>query len=240
MASIRPYITINGVSSTTKAGLIISELPPIVKAPKRVLQEAVDGRDGDIITDLGYGAYDKPLKIGLSGSYDVDSIIQYFNQEGVIIFSNEPDKYYRFNIYEQIDFNRLLRFKTADVNIHVQPFKYKVNESPVNATIGISPNSVTVTNAGNIYSKPLIKIVGAGAVALSINGTELLNIDLDELGETIFIDSETLNAYDTNGDFMNRQVVGNYDNIKLNTGANTVTVTGAITALQITRYSRWV
>ena len=240
MASIRPYITINGVSSTTKAGLIITELPPIVKAPKRVLQEAIDGRDGDIITDLGYGAYDKPLKIGLSGSYDVDSIIQYFNQEGVIIFSNEPDKCYRFNIFEQIDFNRLLRFKTADVNIHVQPFKYKVNESPVNATIGASPNSVTVTNAGNIYSKPLIKIVGAGAVALSINGTELLNIDLDELGETIFIDSETMNAYDTNGDFMNRQVVGNYDNIKLNTGANTVTVTGAITALQITKYSRWV
>ena len=240
MASIRPYIIINGVSSTTKAGLLITELPPITKPPQGVLEEVIDGRDGDIITELGYSAYDKPLKIGLAGSYDVDAIIEYFNQKGVIIFSNEADKYYNFAIYEQIDFERLLRYKTASINIHVQPYKYKVGETPITPTIGTSPNSVTVTNAGNIYSKPLIKIVGAGAIALSINGTELLDIELDELGETIFIDSETMNAYGTDGAFMNRQVEGNYDNIKLNKGVNTVTVTGAITALQITKYSRWI
>ena len=240
MASIRPYIIVNGVSSNTVSGLMITELPPITKAPKRVLNEVIDGRDGDIVTELGFSAYDKPLKVALFGSYDVDRVIEFFNTEGVITFSNELDKYYRFKIYEQADFNRLLRYKTADINIHVQPFKFLVNETPVNATIGTSPNSVTVTNAGNIYAKPTIKITGSGAVALSINGTELLNITLDDNGETIIINSEDLNAYATDGTLLNRQVVGNYDNIKLNKGANTVTVTGIITALQVTKYSRWV
>lgn len=124
-------ITINGVSSDTITGLIIQELPPITKPPIRNQIEEIDGRDGDIVTKLGYGAYDKVISIGLSFNYDINQIISFFNSEGTIIFSNEPTKYYKFQILEQIDFEKLIRFKTASVIMHVQPFKFLLNEAPI-------------------------------------------------------------------------------------------------------------
>ena len=117
-------ITLNGMDSTLIKGLLISSLPPITKPAQRTNIEEIDGRDGDIVTKLGYSAYDKKMTIGLFGDFNIDDIIQYFDSEGTVIFSNEPDKYYRYQILQQIDFERLLRFRTATVVFHVQPFKF--------------------------------------------------------------------------------------------------------------------
>ena len=117
-------VTLNGVKSNTIKGLLIQSLPPISKPLIRTEIMEIDGRDGDIVTKLGYSAYDKEMSIGLVGDYNVDDVIKYFDSEGEVIFSNEPDKYYNYQIIEQIDFERLIRFKTANVVFHVQPFKY--------------------------------------------------------------------------------------------------------------------
>lgn len=118
------YVVLNGVKSTTIKGLLIQSLPPISKPLMRTSIEEIDGRDGDIVTKLGYSAYDKPMSIGLFGDYNVDEVIQFFDSYGTVTFSNEPDKYYNYQIIEQIDFEKLIRFKTATVTFHVQPFKY--------------------------------------------------------------------------------------------------------------------
>ena len=128
---MKDYVIINGVSSKTKTGLAINILPPITKPKMRTLIEEIDGRDGDIITKLGYSAYNKTIEIGLFGNgYDVDDIIAFFNKEGTIIFSNEPTKYYNFTLIDSFDIERLLQFKTATITFHCQPFKYEVNETP--------------------------------------------------------------------------------------------------------------
>lgn len=118
------YITLNGKKSTEIKGLLIQALPPITKPLIRTQIEEIDGRDGDIITKLGYSAYDKELSIGLFGNYNIDDVISFFDSEGTVIFSNEPDKFYYYQIIQQIDFEKLIRFKTATVIMHVQPFKY--------------------------------------------------------------------------------------------------------------------
>ena len=118
------YIILNGVKSTDIRGLLIQSLPPISKPLIRTQIEEIDGRDGDIVTKLGYAAYDKEMQIGLHGDYDVDEVIKYFDSQGTVTFSNESDKYYYYQIIEQIDFERLIRFRTAKVVFHVQPFKY--------------------------------------------------------------------------------------------------------------------
>ena len=238
--NILPYIILNNKDSRTIQGLLISSLAPISKPQVRTQIETVDGRDGDIVTHLGFSAYDKVITIGLTYGYDIDEIIEYFNSSGVVTFSNEPDKYYKYSIYEQIDFERLIRFKTAEVALHVQPFKYSLLEQPQTFSISSSPSSIGVYNAGNIYARPIITITASGEVTLSLNGSEILIIDFGETAQTIIINCEELNAYDEQNILLNRLVTGNYDNIKLNKGSNEIGLTGNVSSLTITKYSRWI
>lgn len=134
------YVILNGVKSTTIKGLLIQSLPPISKPLMRTSVEEIDGRDGDIVTKLGYSAYDKPMSIGLFGDYDVDEVIQFFDSEGTVIFSNEPDKFYNYQIIEQIDFEKLINFKTATVTFHVQPFKFSAADND----FSFSTNEISV------------------------------------------------------------------------------------------------
>ena len=128
---MRNYVIINGVNSLTIQGLAIKTMPPITKPIQRNLREEIDGRDGDIVTTLGYGAYDKTIEIGLFGTFDIDEVIAFFNQKGTITFSNEADKVYYFEALDQVDYAELLKFRTANVVLHCQPFKYPLTDTPV-------------------------------------------------------------------------------------------------------------
>ena len=235
-----PYIIINGVSSKHINGLLIQSLPPISKPKMRTTVEEIDGRDGDIVTPLGYAAYNKPLSIGLKGDYNVDDVIAYFNTSGKITFSNELDKYYNFAIYDTIDFNRLIRFKTANINIHVQPFKYSLDEPPITVNNAGQKLTIPVRNTGNIYSKPKLTITGKGTIAVYLNDTQIFNIELSAAGETILINAVSMNATDPDGNYLNRQVTGDYDNLRLATGVNNIKITGDFSTATVENYSRWI
>ncbi len=144
----------------------------------RVRIDTIDGKDGSDTVNLGFEAYTKTVKIGLTKDYDIDNIISWFHGEGEIQFSNEPDKVYRVNVYEQIDFERLLRFKTANVKFYVQPFKYSATERTRTIdTNGIQ--SLEIRNAGNYYSKPLITLTGTGAITVSVNDVKKCELNLN-------------------------------------------------------------
>lgn len=236
------YIIINGVSSKTIEGLLIQTLPPISKPKIRTSAEEIDGRDGDVVTTLGYAAYDKTFSIGLKGDYNVDDVIKFFDTSGQVTFSNEADKYYNFAIYNQIDFEKLIRFKTANVNMHVQPFKYSIDEPTIkwNNTKDQTIANISVRNTGNIYSRPILTITGSNTITVYLENTQLFSIELSAAGETIIIDAAGMNATDPDGNYLNRQVTGDYDNFKLAVGVNNLRVTGTMTSVAINNYSRWI
>lgn len=237
----QPYIVINGRDSRTIKGLIISKLPPISKPMKRVNAEEIDGRDGDIITVLGYSAYDKTIEIGLSYEYNIDDIISFFNSSGRIVFSNEPDKYYKFSIYAQVDFEKLIRFKTASITVHVQPFKYSDSENEKRVVDFGEYNSFTIRNSGNIYSRPILTITGAGETEIYLNGSKILDINFDTTGQTIVIDTIEMNATSEDGStLLNRRITGNYDNIRLRVGTNVISFVGVVSEFRVKLFSRWI
>lgn len=237
---MRNYIILNDRSSEEIPGLLIQELPPISKPLLRNQIEEIDGRDGDIVMPLGYAAYDKDVSIGLYGKFDVDDVIEYFNSEGKVVFSNEPDKYYKYQILNQIDFERLVRFRTATVTFHVQPFKFANNEKAKTYT-SFDNNSITVRNNGNYYSRPKITVFGTGTINLSLNGKQLFVINLGSQAAQITIDAEQLEAYDEDTNvLMNRSVDGDYDNLRLKVGTNTISWSGSVTKMIISNYSRWI
>ena len=237
-----PYIVLNGITSTTVNGLLISDLPPISKPKQRTEVLTIDGRDGDIVTPLGFSAYDKTFNIGLRGQYHIDDIIEYFNSSGKVTFSNEPDKYYKYAIYEAIDFDKLIRFKTAKVKMHVQPFKYSDNEREkrFNYPAGTTTANIDIKNNGNIYSKPKLTITGAGSIYVYLGNMQIFSINLASTQQSIIIDIGKLNAYDVDGNYLNRLVTGDYNNFLLQSGLNSITVTGSITSVAIDNYSRWI
>lgn len=170
--SIRNTITLNGQSSGDINGLLIQELPPISKPGIRTEVEEIDGRDGDIVTKLGYSAYNKEASIGLYGDFDIDEIIAFFDSEGTVTFSNEPDKFYNYQIFEQIDFERLVRFRTAKVKMHVQPFKYSADETA--KTFNVAPNLLSIPNYTSTKSRVTLTVASG---VISINGTASANTE---------------------------------------------------------------
>ena len=146
------YLIWKSINSKDIKGLLISELPPITKPKMRVQETKIDGVDGSIIEELGFESYNKKVVIGLSKDFDIDEVIEYFNGEGQVIFSNEPDKYYNAKIIDQIDYERLLRFRTAIVTFRVQPFKYEYQEEEKTLDINIAKGQTATINGAKIIN----------------------------------------------------------------------------------------
>lgn len=230
------YFIWHNIDSRDVKGLIVTELPPITKPKMRTQVLTLDGRDGSIITPLGFEAYKKKIKIGLTKGYDINNLIEWFTGAGQIIFSNEEDKYYNAQITENIDFEKLLRFKTATITFEVQPFKYSTTErSKIFDTAGLQ--SIKITNAGNYTAKPTVTINGTGTINFSVNGTQQFTLELQSQNDSVTLDSAEQEAYDANG-LRNRIMNGNF--IILEKGSNTLSWTGSISSIEIKLFSRWI
>lgn len=233
----RPWLIINGKPSYGVDGLIITSLPPITKPAMRYNAEEIDGRDGDIITTLGYQSYDKTLSIGLHSNFDIDKVIEFFATSGTITFSNEPDKVYRFQQLGTIDFERLVRYRTADIKIHVQPYKTGRLQRP-KVFAGSDPHAV-VTNAGNVSAAPKLTIKASGNVGLWLDGVKILSVT--NTGDYVLvIDVAALEASTPEGALMNRHVTGDYARLALSPGRHTIKWSGTVSSLTIEDYSRWI
>jgi len=243
------YCILNGKKSTMVKGLMIQSLPSIIKPKIRTRIEEIDGRDGDIVTKLGYSAYDKEMSIGLFGDYDIAEVARYFDQEGEVIFSNELDRKYRFQILDQIDYERLGRFRQAVVKFHVQPFKYPT----VNDRVILNPNQDTtaiaqVFNYGNVYSRPTLEISSVDMGITITFGTELRNGDIYNGNHfsillhpgSMIIDLENMTALNGSGVSEMRFVFGDLSKMKLEPGLNYVKWNNRFATTIMKNVSRWI
>lgn len=229
------YIIFKDKKSDDFKELLISELPPISKPKMRVETTTINGRDGDILESLGYASYNKSIRIGLKLGYmpRLNEIIKYFSGKGKLIFSNEPDKYYNAEIVEQVDYNRLVKFREATVKFHVQPYKYLLDEAPYIFNI-TNQSEVMVANAGLEISKPIITIYGTGTIELKINDRTICVLNMNS--EYITIDAMEEEAY-CNGILKNRQMQGDFP--ELNLGVNKISWVGSVSKIIIEPKSRW-
>lgn len=233
----RPWVLVNDKPSYGVNGLIVTSLPPITKPKMRYSSEEIDGRDGDIITTLGYQAYDKTLGIGLHGNFDIDKVVEFFATSGTVTFSNEPDKIYRFQQLDSIDFDRLVRYRTAEVKLHVQPFKTGRLQRPKVFT-GADAQAV-VTNAGNVVAAPKLTIEASGNIGIYLDGSQILSVA--HTGDyTLIIDVANLEASTPEGALMNRVITGDYQRLALSPGKHSIKWGGSVDSLTIEDYSRWV
>lgn len=228
-------LTINwkGTSSAAITGLLISELPPITKPEMRVTRTEIDGRPGDIIDELGYSAYQKTIKIALTHGYDVDAVVKYLTGSGALILNNEPTRQYTARIVAGVDFDKLLRFKTATVKFEVQPYKKLVNEEATTLNI-TNQHSLVVASAGLEPSLPAIRLEGTGVIWITVGGLSVFSVNINE--GYVIIDSETQEAYIT-GALKNNFMTGEFPTLQ--PGNNTIGWTGTLTKITVEPRSRW-
>lgn len=227
------WINFKGADSRDLKGLVLCELPPISKPQIRIETTVIEGKNGDISESLGYSAYDKTLKIGLSAGFDINQIIKYFSGKGEVIFSNEPDKAYNCEIFDGVDFERLVKFRTANIKFHTQPFKYLKDEQPTILVIE-DEKELEVKNVGNEVSKPIITLYGEEIVTISINNHAIFRINIDD--NCVVIDSENEEAFKENT-LKNRYMMGQFPSLEL--GLNIITWTGTLSKIKIYPKSRW-
>ena len=233
----RPWVLINDMPSYGVDGLIITSLPPITKPKLRYSSEEIDGRDGDIITTLGYQSYDKTLSVGLHGNFDIDKVVEFFATSGTVTFSNEPDKIYRFQQLDSIDFDKLVRYRTADIKLHVQPFKTGRLQRP--KTFASADAQAVIVNAGNVVAAPKLTIKASGNIGLWLDGSQILSI-ANSGDYTLIVDVQNLEAATPGGALMNRVITGDYARLALSLGKHTIKWSGDVKSITIEDYSPWI
>lgn len=223
------------IDSETITGLIITDIPPISKPKMKTTITKIDGRDGDIIEELGYESYSKSISIGLTRNYDIDEVMKYFTGEGELIISDEPDKVYKSQIIEKIDYERLIRFKTAVVKFYTQPYKYLKDEKSISLEIN-DESSLKVNNVGLEKSKPIITLEGTGTIEIALNGSNLFKYTFPENETKVVVDSLEEEAYLDNV-LKNRNMLGTFPILEV--GENTISWSGSLSKITIEPKSRW-
>ena len=218
------------IDSETIPGLIITNIPKMKTSITKI-----DGRDGDIIEELGYESYTKSIGIGLTRNYDIDRVMKYFTGVGELIISDEPDKVYKAQIIEKIDYERLIRFKTAVVKFYTQPYKYLKDEKSIILDVN-NETSLKITNVGLEKSKPIITLEGTGTIEISLNGFNLFKYVFPENETKVVIDSLEEEAYLDNV-LKNRNMLGTFPIFEV--GENTISWSGNVTKISIEPKSRW-
>ena len=223
------------IDSETITGLIITDIPPISKPKMKTTITKIDGRDGDIIEELGYESYTKSISIGLTRNYDIDEVMKYFTGEGELIISDEPDKVYKSQIIEKIDYERLIRFKTAVVKFYTQPYKYLKDEKSISLEIN-NESSLEVNNVGLEKSKPIITLEGTGTIEIALNGSNLFKYTFPENETKVVVDSLEEETYLDNV-LKNRNMLGTFPILEV--GENTISWSGSLSKITIEPKSRW-
>ena len=214
-----------GIHSNEK-GLKIISLPNITTPEKREEKIIIPGRDGYLTqSDGGYEGEVKPVEFDIKHD-NFDEIKTWLNGSGEVIFSNEPDRYYKARIINKLDLARVLeKFHSGIIQFDCQPFGYLQKE----VMQIITPT--TIYNQTNVNSQPYIKIYGNGYATLKINNEV---IKLTNISDYIELDSEMMECYKSNVP-LNHLMIGNFPIFQV--GENNISWTGNISKIEI--IPRW-
>ncbi|NFC29176.1 phage tail protein [Clostridium botulinum] len=214
-----------GIHSNEK-GLKIISLPNITAPEKREEKIIIPGRDGYLTqSDGSYEGEVKPVEFDIKHD-NFDEIKTWLNGSGEVIFSNEPDRYYKARIINKLDLARVLeKFHSGIIQFDCQPFGYLQEESLQIIT------PTTIYNQTNKDSEPYIRVYGSGTITLNINDKVIKFTNVENYIE---IDSELMECYKNNTP-LNNHMYGEFPIFQV--GENKISWTGNISKIEIT--PRW-
>jgi len=213
---------------------------PIVRPEERVKHVTIPGRSGDLTLTEGeniYQSYIQTVDMSVKSGFRVSEVYKWLRGEGYVTFSGEPDRKQKARIIGAVTLtkhSRNLDKWAGTVQIYCEPLKESIHPAAPSA---VTVSGTTVTNGGDVMSRPKITAtandtsmtIAAGGKSLTITGLTSGNsyiIDSDAGIVTNAAGTENLTANSTGGFPV------------LNVGGNAVTGSGW-SALSIDRRERF-
>lgn len=231
---MRQWFIWNGVDSRTM-GVYVASLPAKVRASERVTYQTIPGRPGSLSIKEGdgvYDAYELDLILYHIKHHPLAPVLTWLRGAGTLILSDEPDRMYTADIASEVSFERASNdWEQATITLMIQPYKAQYPpEYPVSVT-----GSTTLYNPGDIASKPKITVPAPTGETgtITINNVEYTFT----AAAVVDCDAEMVLV----GGAINLEAMDLSDGFPvLETGANTVTVSGFSGAVTIEPRWRWV
>lgn len=220
-------IKYNGIYGSS-IGILLKERSPIPTARRRKEEYEIPGRDGALTrTKNDYEQEEVKLKFNFISKNEQDwnnkagKAKEWLLSGGTqLIFSDDPDHFYKVTAVEIDTIDR--------PSARVGAFTAKITiESGLRYLLsGTKENAYTVVkNNPHLLCKPIYKIIGEGICTLTVNGKKVTA----NVGQNLTIDTELMMSYRADGTLQNTAITGNYDDLYLIPGANTISITPAFT-----------
>ena len=167
--------TWNGVSSTSE-GIRLREMPQIVRPEERVNHIVIPGRSGELTETEGndiYNSYIQTVPIAVDSLAHVKDIEWWLRGDGYVTFCNESNRKQRARVINAVTIQKHSKNSSwyeAEVQFYCDPLKEALTES----SIEITSSGGTITNPGDVESRPLITIIGSGDITIRINDRALV------------------------------------------------------------------
>lgn len=219
------YFIFNGENSKNK-GIIITKMPQISKAAKRIEKITIPGRNGVLYQDEGtYESIVIQIQCSIIENCNINEIKKWLNGEGDLILSTSPDVFYKANIINQIDYTSIVNLiYEFPLELELQPFSYSIEKYKQVYTKG-QTHTFNIPDA-TIDMLPYIKVEANEKINLTINN-EMMILNVEEYIE---LDCELLIAHKSY-ESADDKVKGNF--FKLIPGLNRIDILGNYTKLEI-------
>ena len=180
--------------------------------------------------------------LGIKDKSKLRTLYSWLTGTGQLIFSSEPDKYYKVIRIEKTPERMSVRFGKVEVRFTAEPFAYAV--SPTELDLTSASSYMKVPNAGTMFSAPEIRFVPAAEqVKVDVNGAEFIVSGLLEQaanGFTVVIDCDLEVVYYISGDQKIDITYKSKNNFPLlHTGDNYIKHNGAVSSMTVTVNERW-
>lgn len=200
-------------------GVFLSEYPTFSGAEKSYTTTQMAGKLGELVgQDEGksnliieciFAIVSKrfPLK--------VIQIKEWLSGTGNLTLSDSEDRFYRVWKIDYGDMERELRnYGTFSAMFTCTPFEYLKEGQELKTIEEVTFNPYS-------ESRPIYKITGEGVCELTVNGGKVTA----NIGQNVTIDTENMLAYREDGTVQNTAITGDYDDLYLLKGENTISIT---------------
>ena len=230
--------TFGGKDSFQDFGIFVASRPHILSPERRITYINVPGMDSRLRRDEGtYGDITLSVECSFLGNPvpKIGAVKGWLLGAGEadLVFSHIPGRKYLAQVVNSIDFEIVLKITSHFVILfNCQPFQYTTDNTPVTVS-----ESTTLTNPGTVKSFPIIKIIGSGAGALTVNGN---SVSFSDISGSVTLDSAIQETYlDTGTTLISKNSTKTGDYPVLLPGNNAISFSGGITSLEITPNWRW-